>query len=888
MLRRCVNAVAWLAVGAALARGADLAAPITLDTRWWGAHEFGWRLGEAAGLRFAITDGVSARGRVGGQAVPGAQLAADFEKQTGIRAEVMGGMLVLHRPNEAARKALEGQLAAGGEGAVRAAWHLGWLKDARAWPALAKAAAGQDIPLALAAAQALRRLDGEEAFDLRRWILPGRTPSSGTMSEQGLWQTPLGAAFPEAATGSAVAALAKSPWVPLREAAARLAPGCGPAGRTVTESLAKDPSPLVSQAAVRALRAWQTPEGGFKPVSRPLQNPDLQAHWETLTSKGDAGARSAGPWIAAYGREDDIRRLIDIARTSASEHVRGSAWHSLIANAGGPSAVATFRDLAAKGRPWPDSNHDWGRGTLQFGKYGLAMLMDGEALAKELVPRLGTENWSLSSEFLLARFAGPPALAGLEGMIARRGHVAPLAIGFIGGPDAVPRLAPALESDDLSTAVAAARGLGETGLAAAVPPLVKALASPNRVVRSRAALGLGRIGGPDAADALARLLKTEKEYLPRRSACAMLREIDGGSPTYADLVAATERDLAAFVPAYAPVNPQFGPDFPAGRWVSLSRVHTIASIGETRCAVDPYAGVWLRYGGCSPCYSNECIGYDVASGKWFVVRPPENLGLFFNERRAAQGCSRGMAFDAKGRLFWINHAVGGNGTPANGWAYPGRTVCSYDLALDRFVGDYADATGRRGEGPTWFIADSTRGTVYTEWMGPTTQAIDTAAGDLVNLRFEGLPNLSGNYNHDPAGYDPVSGLVLRSVRAGNAYKNAPDLWGVWLMDPAKGVARKARSGLPEGAHGGGNAMDYDALNREVVLFLKTGAWRYLREKETWEKVADGELDVYVVGYDPQHNVFLASRGWGTFSALRLKNVPAGTRAFYGTSGAASE
>jgi hypothetical protein len=67
-------------------------------------------------------------------------------------------------------------------------------------------------------------------------------------------------------------------------------------------------------------------------------------------------------------------------------------------------------------------------------------------------------------------------------------------------------------------------------------------------------------------------------------------------------------------------------------------------------------------------------------------------------------------FDAKSRCFFINHAVGGSGKPANG-IYPGRSVCRYDAALDRFEGNFPgyrqDLGG--GEGPCGFVADSTRG-----------------------------------------------------------------------------------------------------------------------------------------------------------------------------------
>ena len=42
----------------------SLSTTVSLETRWWNEHEFAWRLGEAAGLRWATVDGISGRGRV--------------------------------------------------------------------------------------------------------------------------------------------------------------------------------------------------------------------------------------------------------------------------------------------------------------------------------------------------------------------------------------------------------------------------------------------------------------------------------------------------------------------------------------------------------------------------------------------------------------------------------------------------------------------------------------------------------------------------------------------------------------------------------------------------------------------------------------------------------
>src|SRR5262245_18066625 len=127
---------AWTAAGllAALLAGGD---DLKLEHRVWSEHELGWRVAEARGVRWAIVDGISGRARAGGEKVLEA-----FDKETGIRAEVLRDVLVLHRSLEVKRLEPERKLAVGGDEAVRATWLLGGLKDARAWPALAKVAAG--------------------------------------------------------------------------------------------------------------------------------------------------------------------------------------------------------------------------------------------------------------------------------------------------------------------------------------------------------------------------------------------------------------------------------------------------------------------------------------------------------------------------------------------------------------------------------------------------------------------------------------------------------------------------------------------------------------------------------------------------------------------------
>ncbi len=879
------------AATAAVAGEGSLATPVSLETRWWNEHEFVWRLAEAAGKRWAIVDGISGRGWAGADSVPAEKTAADFERSTGIRVESIAGVFVAHRPQEDKRKGLEDKLAAGGEEAVRAAWLLGWLKDARAWPALARSTTSRDTAVALSAAVALRRLDGEENFDIRRWIpcggeRQGALLYDGKDPDAGLTQVPLGACFADVMASADLAALAGSRYVPLREAAARIAAGSAD-GERIVEKLATDPSLTVRQAAARAARAWKA-----RPANRPrpVLRPDLARLREELDG-GKQAASAAAAWLAAFGSDEDVRRLIKLDE---------AAFEALLHKAGGPAILEYFRDIAASGQPWPSTNQVYSGKAPRIGsaKYALAMLCDGDKLAAELGPRLGTEHWSLSSELLLARFSGPSALPHFTGRILElRGHVAPLAVGFIGGPDGVRMIAPLLESEDLSIATSAARGLGESGQLSAVAPLIKALDNPNRVVRSRSALALGRLGGPEAARALAALLEREKEYLPRRSACEMLREIESGEEARSDLTAAVGKELAGFAPAYNPVNPGLGDDFPEGKLVDLGRIRSIVAVGEIRCAVDAHSGIWMFYGGCSGGYNNQAMGYDVASGKWFVIRPPEMTGLFYNETRPGAGCSRGMTYDARSRRVWINNATRAP-RHANeyNWAmtFAGGHCCSYDPTTDRFDGPFPDPRGSGGMSGTYYVADTSRGQIYSEVMasvqkeGGPTQVVDATSGSLKEIKFERLPGgLNAFYVHEAAGYDPVSDLILREIRRHNfKRRNQPaEDFGLWLLDPASGVARKSKSPLPgERASGAsGTQLMFDCLNREIVAFRTEGVFAYDRKEDSWRKVADEDGGFYTYAFDPQHNVFIGTGGPHNLRlmAFRLKNVQAGTKAFFG-------
>src|SRR6185369_5208699 len=143
----------------------------------------------------------------------------------GLTVETLNGIRVLHAPKEAKRKELAAKLASkDGRECRQALIELVWLGDAHAWPELAKVAAAGDPERALAAAQALRRLEGERGLDWRLFGISHEDPEFIPMSEPvPAWQVPLGSAFPETVAQEAIEKLAASSYIPLREAAIRLA-----------------------------------------------------------------------------------------------------------------------------------------------------------------------------------------------------------------------------------------------------------------------------------------------------------------------------------------------------------------------------------------------------------------------------------------------------------------------------------------------------------------------------------------------------------------------------------------------------------------------------------------------------------------------------------------
>lgn len=181
--------------------------------RWRPVQHVVQSCAELAGFRWAMPATISRRAYLGDvEAQPAAKVIDELCKQTGLRAEKLNGVLVIHEPNPRLQELID---RAGGKdqrAALVAIAELGWSRDARAWPALARLHVSQDPALALAAAQALRRLDGEKTLDARLHGLSADDPEFRDI-EQPLapWRAPLGLAFPGCIDAKEITRLAASP-----------------------------------------------------------------------------------------------------------------------------------------------------------------------------------------------------------------------------------------------------------------------------------------------------------------------------------------------------------------------------------------------------------------------------------------------------------------------------------------------------------------------------------------------------------------------------------------------------------------------------------------------------------------------------------------------------
>lgn len=894
--------IGWLLLAVGPAAGEELPRDeVRLrPARWRATRQVVQQAAEQAGFRWAMPATVSRKAFTGsaeGKATPAGELLRDLAKKTGLTAEMLNGVVVVHEPaKETARWV--GNLA-GDEQRQKlvAIAELGWSRDVRAWPALTRTVVGADLELALAAAQALRRLEGEKALDWRLHGLSAEDPEFVPMSDPvAPWQAPLGSLFPDTVPAEAVERLASSTYLPLREAGARLTAALGPKGQPLCRKLADDPSPLVRVAADRTLAAWARPKKGEpKPTRKPS---DSKPWWEQPPPDLKLAARQ----LAEAKEHDTVWRLLGrrVAYESSPEAIRvmlehgksGTRWSHIVSRplaefCGGPEVVAWLKDASAKGELYYDHQQGWAL-------WGLSALQDGEALAHSLRPALeGRAFWAAPVEFTAASGAGRHALPLLLARMETRGHWVCRALGYVGGPEAADALIAQLGNPDPGVAVAAAKGLGDLAALAGVRPLIEQLRHEDRLRRHWVVLGLGRIGGPDAARALTELLAVEEkrqDRLVRKAAAELLKELGPLGEEARKRIARFEQEDHRLVPEYRPRNPRFGEEFPVNTEVVVKehRPVTYSSIGETRAALDWANRLLFRYGGCSPCYSNEFFAFDVGTGTWFPIRAADHYCDLLHEIRPNPGCSRGMTYDGVNKLVWIGRGIGASTGPTQVSHNRGNGLAAYDAALDRFLPCVNAMSLAQppytGEPAKALAFDGDTGLVLSsKSSGQGIGLVEAATRKtFLDKAPDKMPSWD-QYRPPAFAYDPV---------ARKLFCTHPDLgWKLLAYDRQANSYRLIEAPLPgkpsKQIMGG---LVYDSLNRALILVggvsKETGTMptcAYDREKERWIDLEARNLGQLGVGqgtcvFDPEHNVILEPiRG----AAYRYRKVPPGTRAFLG-------
>jgi HEAT repeat protein len=864
----------------------DVSLPVV---RWRSVHHVAHAAAEQAGFRWAAPATISRRAYLGAaKPMPAADVIRDLCKQTELKAENVNGVLVLHEPSDRLKELT------GRPKDLAAIVELGWLRDARAWPALARIAVGESDELALAAAQALRRLDGEKPLDWRLHGVSADDPEFREIEEPvAPWQAPLGLAFPGCVTARQVEKLAESQYLPLREAAARLTAALGDSGKTLAEKLAADPSPLVRAAAERTLTVWAKAEPTKRYWVRKAADgakqwwespaPDAKTAAESLANAKDHDTiwRLLGRRYTYQGTPEAIAAMIAYGRS-------GAKWSNMSSRplaewCGGPEVVTWLKHEAAR-------YSEYG-GHQGWALWGLAALQDGEQLAKSLRPALESRAfWAAPPEYTAAYGAGIHAQDLLLARLETRGHWVCRALGHIGGPNATKTLIEQLRHKDPGVAVAAAKGLGDAAALAGVAPLITQLKDKDRLRRHWAVLGLMKIGGPDAARALLELLReeeTRKDRLVRIAAARALQEIGGLTPEARRLITRAEADDRSLAPEYRPRNPRFVASFPVNTEVTIAehKPATYCSIGETRAAMDWANRLLFRYGGCTPCYSNEMFAFDVGTATWFPIRAADHYCDLLAEVRPNPGCSRGMTYDGVHKLVWIGQGIGSSTGPTQVSHNRRNGLAAYDAALDRFLpctNASKMATGYTGEPDKAFAFDDASGRVFGSRSGGLGVAVVDAATRKTSLLKAPDPKMPSwdQYRPPAFAYDPVSGKLLCTH---------PDLgWKLLTYDPKANTFRVgdgAYPGKPNKQIMGG--LVFDSLNREMILIggvsKETGVMPtcvYDRGKDSWIDLNAKNLGTMGLGqgtcvYDPEHNVILEPiRG----SAYRFKHVPVGTRA----------
>src|SRR5262245_62073358 len=135
----------------------SISQPGPLEKAWYAPHELLPALARRDGIRWAMPETLSGRAWVSGEGSHKVVLD-EACKPWGLGWTEANGVIVVHRPDDVKQRQWTTLLRKGGDDAASAAWELGWLRDARALPALAEALTDKEATHKLAAAQAIETL----------------------------------------------------------------------------------------------------------------------------------------------------------------------------------------------------------------------------------------------------------------------------------------------------------------------------------------------------------------------------------------------------------------------------------------------------------------------------------------------------------------------------------------------------------------------------------------------------------------------------------------------------------------------------------------------------------------------------------------------------------
>ncbi|MFC1479530.1 HEAT repeat domain-containing protein [Planctomycetota bacterium] len=874
----------------------DRKAPLV--RRWYNCHELLTELAKRDNIKWALPETLAGNALVGGKSISVKTALDEACKQWNLTWTESNGIVVVHKPDDAALKKWSAALKRKGSAGAEAAWELGWLRHGRAVPVLTEALAGSDTAVALAAARAVEILD--KRIPLGRTdrvdpVLPGRVS--------------LAAAFPPKAD---LLKLLDSPYPPLRAAALRLLLGTG--GRnaeTAKSKTLKDRSTLVQRVRQQMLYPVPKPNkkgGAKKEVLPPLPKTPEEVKAECtkmlgeipgLAKNSDWGkmrwrARVIASW-AAMGSSEAVDALIELSHSKQQRFWYPAYVMKYMASCGDPKTVARLKQVYPKA--------GWhARATLAR---GIEKARFGTGLLEFTKPFLNEQPLC----YISARKAGREIvddLVALSAKAAKGGYSSIDALGAVGGPKAIAALTASLNRDEPTEhtiAFRSAKALGRAGGSGALEALVQASKSPARVRRHAAVLYLGQIGGPKASARLKEILSREKDRLIRRAAVQALEEI-GIADTAALVKEFHKKDKGCLPLVYKPRNSKFGPSFQTGKWVDLKiRIKAYAAYGEMGWNYDAANKFHFRYGGCSG-YTCEFTAFDLGSGKFVQRRPNEEL-VGWDSRRPQRGCSAGRTWDPYLKCAWIGPSIGGSAADVAMGEYYVRggtyALSSYDFATDIFrssprapnCGCYAydwknglmmpvAFTHPNHITKNWWVLDTRSPDPYSiaAWKNKTDQ--------------KAVYPFSSTGRYTIGAVDQETGILVVFVPVHNDPKTRkPGLPSeTWTWNPRTNKWKNMNPAKQPQPGVWGCGFVYDPFSKKLILHAgkKTSqyggpkdamTWTYELKTNTWTEVADaggpGNPWVGAMTFDPEHNAALVFNFRGkTVWAYRHAQVPAGT------------